>query len=52
MNGIELDRKLRAILATVTPETSLSAAQKIAALGFGARTAWFLVEAHLTGVTK
>lgn len=49
MTGLEIDKKLRAALARLTgPEHSLSVAREIADLGFPAKTAWALVEAHLS----
>jgi hypothetical protein len=43
MTTQELDRQIRDILAAVTPETSLSAARALHALGFGARQAFLIV---------
>ena len=47
MNGIELNRRIREILETVTPETILSSSMAITELGIGVFAAFHLVEAIL-----
>lgn len=43
MTGYDLDRKMRAILEAVTPETSFKATADLIKLGFGARESFQLV---------
>lgn len=44
MNGIELDRRMRAVLGTVTRETCLQATLDLVELGFPTVAAWNMVE--------
>jgi phosphohistidine swiveling domain-containing protein len=52
MTGLELDRRLREILSTVTKETSFTSTAAIAALGFGVKQSFEIVCATLLAKEK
>lgn len=52
MNGLDLDKKMREILAGVTRETVLTSTAALVELGFGSKLSYQLVEKVLTAKEK
>lgn len=52
MTGEDLDKRMREILAAVTPETVLSSTSALVELGFSAHTSFSLVEKVVTHKQK
>lgn len=52
MNGMELDRRLRAILLSVTPKTAFSSAAALVDLGFDGVSSFRLVMSTLENLDK
>jgi hypothetical protein len=52
VNGEELDRRMREILANATPETALSSTAALVELGFGPQASFQMVEKIIQARTE